>query len=199
MKERLISILCGICLLLCFVAIVSWARSTYNSEGFTVGHRYTKFSVSASEGAFIIVRGKLVFDSPDIEQAWRSAIDPQQSYDWERWRVNWAHDMGLMSPPSGSTLGFGYDVLTTDTMRRIMMPGIHWRRVIVQIPHWSVVLLMGLGPGLWLYRRQHMRRARAAKGLCQRCGFEMGNVYHSCPKCGERAPLPEGFQVIETR
>ena len=151
------------------------------------------------ERGFRRLRGKLVFESPDIEQAWRSAIDPQQSFDWERWRVTWSRDLGLMSPPSGSTLGFGYDVLTTDAMRRVMMPGIHWQRTILLIPHWSIVLLMGIGPGMWLYRRQRVRRTRVSKGLCRRCGFEMGNLYHSCPQCGERAPLPEGFQVIETR
>ncbi len=197
MKDRLISIFCGFCLVVCFVVIVSWARSTVSSEGCTVGHWYSRYSLAASEGAFVFVRGKLIFDSPEIEHAWRSAIDPEHSYDWSRWRLTWSRDLGLMGPPNGSTLGFGYDTAVTDATRRVMMPGIRWHRLIVQIPHWFVAVVFGFGPGLWLYRRHRVRRSRLSKGQCRRCGFEMGNIYHSCPKCGERAPLPEGFPVID--
>lgn len=195
MKDRLIGIFCGTGLVLCFVTVVSWARSSVNSEGVTIGHRYSRISLAASEGAFVFVRGKLVFDTPDIEHAWRTAIDPEQTYDWNRWRTTWSRDLGLMGPPNGSTLGFGYDTSVADATRRVMMPGIRWHRLILQVPHWFVALIFGLGPGVWLYRRQRVRRTRLQKGLCRKCGFEMGNVYHSCPKCGERAPLPEGFAV----
>jgi hypothetical protein len=198
MKDRLISFFCGFCLVLCFVVIVSWARSSMNSEGITIGHRYSRFQLSASDGAFVFARGTLLFDSPDIEDAWRNAIDPEHSYDWGRWRFTWSRDLGSMGPPSGSVMGFGFDTSVADATRRVMMPGIRWHRLIIQMPHWFVVVLLGLGPGMWMFRRQRLRRERHAKGLCRRCGFEMGNIYHSCPKCGERAPLPEGFPVMET-
>ena len=197
MKDRLISFFCGFCLVVCFVVIVSWARSSVNSEGITLGHRYSRYSLAASEGAFVFVRGKLVFDSNEVEQAWRSAIDPEHSYDWNRWRFTWSRDLGLMGPPNGSTLGFGYDTSIADATRRVMMPGIRWHRLILQVPHWFVAAVFGVGPGVWLFRRHRVRRARLSKGLCRRCGFEMGDLYHSCPKCGERAPLPEGFPVID--
>lgn len=196
MKERLISILCGTGLILCFVTVVSWARSTVNSEGIIVGYRYARYQLAASEGAFVFVRGKLMFDNPEIEQAWRAAIDPEHTYDWNRVRTSWSRDLGPVGLPDGSTLGFGYNTSVADATRRVMMPGIRWHRMIVQVPHWFVTLIFGLGPGLWLFRRHRVRRSRLSKGLCRKCGFEMGNVYHSCPRCGERAPLPDGFPVI---
>lgn len=197
MKERFISILCGLCMVLCFAVIVSWARSTVNSEGMTVGHRYARYSLAASEGAFVFIRGKLVFENPEIEAAWRGAIDPDHNYDWNRWRFTWSRDLGLMGPPNGSTLGFGYETSVADATRRVMMPGIRWHRLIVQVPHWAVVLVLGVLPGTWLYKRYRIRQSRVTQGLCRKCGFELGNVYHSCPKCGERAPLPDGFPVID--
>jgi hypothetical protein len=163
----------------------------------TIGHQYARNSIAASEGAIVFLRGTLVFDSPEIERAWRSAIDPEKTYDWGKWRVTWSRDLGMVGPPSGSTLGFGFDVSVGDNSRRVMMPGIRWRRMIIQIPHWSLVLVFGAGPGMWMYQRGRARRERISKGLCRKCGFELGTVYHSCPKCGERAPLPDGFPVIE--
>src|SRR4051812_6489935 len=199
MKDRLITIGCGLCLVLCFAVIVSWARSTVSSEGITIGHQYGRSSLAASDGAIVFIRGSLVFDSPEIEQAWRSAIDPQKSYDWAKWRFTWSRDLGLVGPPGGTTLGFGFDTSVADNNRRtMMMPGIRWHRMIIQVPHWALILLFGAAPGVWLVRRGQARRERVQKGLCRKCGFEMGDVYHSCPKCGERAPLPEGFPVIET-
>ena len=168
-----------------------------NSEGVSVAHGYSKISLAASDGSFVLVHGSLLFQSPEVEQAWRNAIDPDRTYDLDRFRITWSHDLGLMGPSAGSTLGFGYDSSIMDTTRRVMMPGIRWRRTSVQVPHWFIALLFGLGPGLWMYRRHRVRRTRLQKGLCRRCGFEMGNVYHSCPKCGERAPLPDGFPVID--
>jgi hypothetical protein len=197
MKERVVSFLCGLCLVLCFGVVVSWARSTVSSEGIQVFRRYSRFSLAASEGALICVRGELVFDNNEIEHAWRSAIDPDGTVDWGRWRVTWARDLGSIGLPNGSTFGFGYERTISDATRRAMMPGVRWHRTILQIPHWALVLLTGLMPGWWLYRRTRVARERAAKGLCRKCGFELGNVYHSCPKCGERAPLPDGFPVIE--
>jgi hypothetical protein len=198
-KERLLTIFCGVCMLLSFAAIVSWARSTVSSEGVTIGHRYSRVSLMASEGAILIIRGKLIFESEAVERAWRAAIDPDHSIDWNRWRVIWSRDMGLVSLPNGTLLGFGFDSAITDNTRRVMMPGLKWKRTTVQIPHWAIVMLTGVAPGVWLYRRQRVRRSRLSRGLCRKCGFEMGELYHCCPKCGERAPLPEGFPVIETR
>jgi hypothetical protein len=194
---RFFSFFCVFCLVLCALTIVSWARSSMNSEGFAIGHRYSRYQLAAADGSFIFVKGRLLFDSPEIEQAWREASDPDHHYDWGRIRVTWLRELGLMGPPSGATLGFGYDSSVVDTTRRALMPGIRWHRTVVQIPHWFVAALFGLGPGLWMYRRYRLRQTRFEKGQCRRCGFEMGNVYHSCPKCGERAPLPDGFPVID--
>jgi hypothetical protein len=197
MKDRFASFFCGLCLVLCFIVVVSWARSSVSSEGMTIRRRYSVLSLAASEGTFVLVRGKLIFDSPEVEQAWRAAIDPEKIYNWDRWRFTWARDLGMMGAPGGSTFGFGYDASVSDATRRVMMPGIRWHRTIIQIPHWFVITLLGVGPGFWMYRRHRVRRERLSRGLCRKCGFQMGDLYHSCPRCGERAPLPDGFPVID--
>jgi hypothetical protein len=196
MKDRLLSIFCGVGMVLSFATVVSWARSTVSSEGITLGHRYSRISLVASEGSLLVARGRLSFDSPQIEQTWRNAIDPEKNYDWSRWRFTWSRDLGSVNLPSGTFMGFGIESTIVDATRRLM-PGIHWHRTTVQVPHWAVVMVMGAAPATWLYRRQRARWTRVSRGLCRKCGFEMGNIYHLCPKCGERAPLPEGFPVID--
>jgi hypothetical protein len=195
MKDRLLIVFYTVCLVLCFATIVSWARSTVSSEGFALRHRYAQFSMAASDGAIIVLRGHMVFADDATEKAWRAATDPDRN--GSGWRLNWARDLGSISLPSGTLFGFGFSSTTTDSTRRVIMPGVKWQRTVVQIPHLFFVMLFGLGPGYWFFRREQRRRARLKEGLCRRCGFVMGDVYHSCPKCGERAPLPEGFSVIE--
>jgi hypothetical protein len=196
MKDRLLIIFYTVCLVLCFATIVSWARSTVSSEGFSLRHRYAQFSMAASDGAVVVLRGHLVFADDATERAWRAAVDPGRNAAFSQWRPNWARDLGSLTMTSGTFFGFGYYTTTTDSTRRIIMPGVKSQRTILQIPHWFFVMLFGLGPGYWFFRREQKRRSRLKEGLCRRCGFVMGDVYHSCPKCGERAPLPEGFSVI---
>jgi len=199
MRDRLINSFCGVCLLLCFTVIVSWARSNVSSESMILGNGYTRYYLVASEGELMFARGKLVFDSSDIEQAWRSVADPDNTVFLNRWRFAWSREQASFGPINGSVLGFGYQAIVVDTMRRVMMSGVRTHRLVIEAPHWAVALLFGVGPGWWLYRRHRASHARLDQGLCRKCGFEMGNVYHSCPKCGTRAPLPEGFPVMETK
>jgi hypothetical protein len=117
----------------------------------------------------------------------------------DSWNFNWSRDMMVISSLDSSFLGFGAESVVIDPpWRRFFIPGLSSRRTLVQVPHWFVILLLGGLPAWWLMRRGRIQRDRTRQGLCQRCGFEMGNLYHLCPKCGERAPLPEGFSVIQT-
>jgi hypothetical protein len=79
--------------------------------------------------------------------------------------------------------------------RRRQIAGVSWRRTLVQVPFWSVATLTGAWPALWLWKLARIRSARGAMGLCRQCGFDLAGVYYSCPKCGQRLPLP-AFEVI---
>jgi hypothetical protein len=140
----------------------------------------------------------MTFANDEIERAWNKANEAERGAPSSSWRLTWGRDLGSVTMQSGTFFGFGYFASTTDSTRRIIMPGVKWQRTVIQVPHWFLIVLTGLGPGYWFFRREKNRRARMAQGLCRKCGFMMGDVYHSCPKCGERAPLPDGFSVIET-
>ncbi|HEX3357411.1 MAG TPA: hypothetical protein VHS31_10610 [Tepidisphaeraceae bacterium] len=198
MKERVAIFFCGLSLLLCFATIVSWARSTTDYESVALSNQVNSYNFSASNGAAYLIHTEYVYDSPEIERVWKDIANPTHSPDWTKMKVSWSHESGVLDSLNHTVLGFGVASTTSDYSRRIMVPGIHLHTTVLQVPHWAIVLLTGLAPGYWFYRRNQLRQARVTSGLCRKCGFEIGNVYHCCPQCGERAPLPDGFAVIET-
>lgn len=67
--------------------------------------------------------------------------------------------------------------------------------VVVNAPHWALVVLTSLAPLLWLTFRQRRRivlRQRARLGLCLHCGYDLRACRESgrCSECGE--PIPAG-------
>jgi hypothetical protein len=56
----------------------------------------------------------------------------------------------------------------------------------LQIPHWFVVLLASLAPGVWLIRR-HRRASRVRLGRCAGCGYDLRASPGRCPECGTPA------------
>jgi hypothetical protein len=197
-KERVVIFFCGLSLLLCFATIVSWARSTTDYDGVAYLNQVKGHYLLASNGVFFLTHQDYVYDSPEVERVWKEIANPNRSPDWDKMRLSWSHDSGVRDTLGDSVLGFGYSSTLGDYSRRIVVPGIHLRTTVWEIPHWAIILLTGLAPGYWFYRRHLLRQARISSGLCRKCGFEIGNVYHCCPQCGERAPLPDGFAVSET-
>jgi hypothetical protein len=140
-----------------------------------------------------------MFDSPQAEEDWRDIMGIDRFHDSDSWSFNWSRDMIALSSLDNSFLGFGYESMVINPpQRRFFIPGVSSQRTLVQIPHWFVIVLFGGFPTWWLMRRGRIQRQRAKLGLCRRCGFEMGTLYHLCPKCGERAPIPESFPAIHT-
>jgi hypothetical protein len=199
MKDRIVTLLCLLAILLSFGVVVSWARSMMNCEGVSVYHGYCRYILQANQGVFRYSRMELAFDSSGARDEYVALTDPDHTRDRTSWNVSWSRDMIILAGIDNSLLGFGAESEVVDPPpRRFSIPGMTWKRTVVQIPHWFVIVLIGGLPTWWLMRRSKMHQARARQGLCRRCGFELGTLYHSCPKCGERAPLPEGFPVIQS-
>ena len=53
------------------------------------------------------------------------------------------------------------------------------------VPHWSLALLTGALPALWIHRT---RRARSneRRGLCPTCGYDLRASPAECPECGTK-------------
>ncbi len=198
MKERVVILFYGLSLLLCFAVIVSWARSTTDYESVALTNPINSYTLSSSNGEIFLIHMEYAYDSPEVERVWKEIANPTHSPTWEKMRLTGSNDSGVLDPLSQSVLGFGFASTIANYSRRIMVPGIHLHTTVLQIPHWAIVLLTGLAPGYWFYRRHQLRQARITGGMCRKCGFQIGNVYHCCPQCGERAPLPDGFAITET-
>jgi hypothetical protein len=199
MKDRILTLLCLLGLLLSFGVLVSWARSTMNCEGVTIWRHQCENIIEANQGTILFSRSHLVFDTPEAEANWRALMGPERLRYGDSWNSSWSRNMVVIASLDNSFLGFGAQSQVIDPpRRRFTIPGVAWQRTLVQVPHWFLILLIGGFPTWWLMRRSRIHRDLVKQGLCRRCGFEMGTLYHLCPKCGERAPLPEGFPVTQT-
>jgi hypothetical protein len=60
-------------------------------------------------------------------------------------------------------------------------------RVAVYVPHWGVVVLLAILPGIGLTRIVRRRRAvaRAGRNLCRVCGYDLRATPGRCPECGK--------------
>jgi hypothetical protein len=89
-------------------------------------------------------------------------------------------------PPS-QVLGFvvTHSDLPGNTNVRLPSPRqIVWK---VQIPHWAVVLLLGVVPAIWVYirlRPMSVRARRLQEGRCIQCGYDLRASPERCPECG---------------
>jgi hypothetical protein len=60
----------------------------------------------------------------------------------------------------------------------------------LKVPHWLILSTTGLPPVVAAVRSSHRRirrTARAQRGQCLRCGYDLRGVTGRCPECGEPA------------
>jgi hypothetical protein len=180
--------LCYISLAICCASGIFWARSLLSGEGVVLSRGGLGYSLSSTDGLLVFVQQHLVFETPQAEQRWREVLDPRNDY-WTRWHFYTRSDANVTPPMEDNYLGFQMDTMRRPAGQRLGIRGVEWRGMVLQAPHWSILLLAGVVPGIRLYRLHRLRQSRAALGLCRKCGFDLGGVYHSCPICGHRVPV----------
>jgi hypothetical protein len=193
MKRRILASLCILLALLCCSSIITWARSYVSAEAVALSRRFEGYRLIGSDGRVLLSHGNLHFASPEVEQLWRSGIDP--NIDIRKWSFSVLSEISPMPAVDNSVLGFGFQKAEFDMLRRRQIEGVTWHRTIVQVPYWFVAIITGAWPAAWLWKLSRSRSRRVEMGLCRRCGFDLAGVYYSCPKCGQRLPLPP-FEVI---
>lgn len=58
--------------------------------------------------------------------------------------------------------------------------GFHYALI---MPHWFLVAVSAIPPGVWLFRRARERRRRT-RNQCVRCGYDLRGTPDRCPECG---------------
>ena len=51
----------------------------------------------------------------------------------------------------------------------------------LRVPLWLLVLITGVAPGVYVFRRL---RAPSPRGTCPRCGYDLRATPERCPECG---------------
>ena len=173
MKRILFPLFSGVSLLLCLAACLLWARSYGGSD--YVG---------------------------------RAASDPADTTTHHEWfvqctrgQLRLGHRLHMVYPPLGYQLPSGAP-RTWWTHGRLGVGHMDWEpRPVgayetglessfastsergVAIPMWLTVLVFGILPAIWLWRRLRGRR-RIRTGLCSACGYDLRATPDRCPECG---------------
>lgn len=173
MRRRLFHLATAVSTLLLLLACVLWVRSYWVATTLTVGPENAAGQALFPDCAFASNWGYFSATDPIWPTVWKTQLV-------ERSAVKWSFERR----PGQSSV--------TD----IELPGI--RRVTIEeavryashttVAYWLIALVLAILPAVWLLtRRGRVRRARVAKGLCWRCGYDLvGNVNaEACPECGE--------------
>jgi hypothetical protein len=98
--------------------------------------------------------------------------------------------LALPAPlPASQVLGFVVihsDIPGNASLRMPSPRQIVWK---ILIPHWAVVLLLGIVPAIWLYVRLRplsVQARRLQEGRCIQCGYDLCASPERCPECGRR-------------
>ena len=190
-KRRLFTIFSALSLLLLVAVILLWVRSHFVSEHIARADLSKEAWVARSSG------GAIYFDH-------RSYWWYQGGWSWGRRRIAFGDsgvDFHYMPPNRGVRfLGFGAFSGTVYTWPSHLYPTVpaptpindpnridpRWwrdRYRTISLPHWALVLVLGILPFRW-YRRAFRERKRARAHLCSRCGYDLRATPERCPECG---------------
>src|SRR5256885_16224146 len=116
MKRRVLATLCILLALLCSTSIVTWARSYVSAEAVGLSSRFEGYRLIGSDGRVLISHGKLHFASPEVEQPWRSGIDP--NIDIRKWSFSVLSEISPVPAGDNSALGIGFQQAAVHMPRR---------------------------------------------------------------------------------
>jgi hypothetical protein len=85
--------------------------------------------------------------------------------------------------------GFSYFHRAKQPFSRPPVSGWYWGFLVVVVPWWAIALVTALAPAAWVrqWRVRRVRRRRAARGQCVRCGYDLRATPGACPECGYNA------------
>jgi hypothetical protein len=194
MRSALANFIAGTMALLFAVAFIFCARGMVSAEMVRLEKRPLSYSLYSQEGTLLLVRGETRFRTTEAEEAYRQffAIGQLPEDEW-RWRFQ--SDMSAYRGPVNSILGFGFEHSESEVTRRIIRSGMLRNLVMIRVPMWFLLGILGIWPAIRFWRKSKLRTTRLEKGHCLKCGFDLQGIYHHCPRCRTRAPIPTGFPV----
>lgn len=194
MWSALVNLVAGTMAVLFSVAFVFCARGMIASERIRLEKRPINYSLYSQEGSLLFVRSEAKFLTPEAADAYLRFFNLMSTGDTE-WRWSVTTDLPAFRSPASTVAGFGYEFSEGEAMGRIFRSGIRREQTLLRIPMWFILGCLGIWPGVRFWRQSKLRTERQQKGLCLKCGFNLQGIYHHCPKCGTRAPIPTGFPV----
>lgn len=195
MKRFLLNSLAVLLGVVALAAIIFCARGMVSPESLTASKQALRYTATTQDGFLLISRTRITFESDALAQQWRDVMDPSRTAQWNQWRW-WTSSGGTgIRTPDARSLGFSFERSSRSSMMRRIGPGITAHRLILCLPFWFVILFTGWFPAWRLWKRIRMTEVRSVSGHCTHCGLDLQGVYHHCPKCGTRQPLPDGFPV----
>jgi len=174
---------------LCLVVLFLWVRSYWRMDKFVwlgSGDKNTVWNnVCAACGEVQVERRCLV---NDIFRDWgiKTGFSSTQ-LTTKTTLIGWVDEPrsdGTFVRPNGLIWSFRFAGF--DGFAERGTNGADWMAV---VPLWFPAALTAILPGCLLYRLRRARR-RAAKGLCQRCGYDLRSSPERCPECGSPVPAP---------
>jgi hypothetical protein len=94
------------------------------------------------------------------------------------------------TPRPKSMLGFAFtnenwNWITSSTGTPYWVPYLY-----LQIPHWSLMVITGIMPVIWVRRRlqRRLQSQRRSSNLCPSCGYDLRTSLTRCHECGMENP-----------
>ena len=164
MKRPLLNLLAALSLLLCVGTALLWVRSYRGCDALLVPRRPGDRVCVTSEFGVVVV---------EVEGALRGV--PQTGWEY------FASPLPRRWPVRRSA---GFEVYRGSVAHYVRLPPTPLHGVTV--PHWFLLIATAILPA-WRYerwRRRSRAAARAASGLCPRCGYDLRATPGRCPECG---------------
>lgn len=172
-RRRLLVLCATASLLLCVAAGALWARSIWWGDLLAFAGESSVVIMSDTGLVFISVATDADAPPGIRHEAWQQ---PSALSSWNRLGGRW-----------WDRLGFGHYVGSGASNRPVHQ---------FVVPHYAIVILSGLLPGLTLVRLIRERR-RAQAGHCARCGYDLRATPDRCPECGATAAATGGVTTLQ--